>query len=108
MHAIFRTQFGAHTTPMSALNHPYRIIVTNGGARRVVITLARVMPNTSPARVKSPAVEKVLGQWVVHLPKNTPTGVCMPPRPPETPETLYDRELGKAYALYDQLVQAEN
>ena len=44
------------------MNHPYRIIVTNGGARSAVISLCRVVPGSMPDRVRNALVERVVMQ----------------------------------------------
>lgn len=88
------------------MNHPYRIIVTNGGARSAVLSLCRVMRGTMPARVRSPLVDAVVLQTRCQLPPGQPTGLCMPPRPAGEPRNTFERELGRMYLVYDRLVAA--
>lgn len=88
------------------VNHPYRIIVTHGGARSAVITLARVAAGSMPTRARSPLVEKIILQSKCQLPTGQRTGVCMPTRPSGEPLNKFSRELGRMYEVYDRLVAA--
>ena len=88
------------------MDHPYRIIVTNGGARYAVISLCRVLEDCEPVRVLDPRIEKVIISIRAPLPRNVATGVCMPPRPEGAPTCIYDHELRKVYEAFDQLVAA--
>lgn len=89
------------------MTHPYRIVVTSAGARYVIISLVKVSHlDAMPTRVKHPTVLDVLYQKRLSAPRGVPTGVCNPPRPGPIPDTVYELELGKAYALLDQLALA--
>ena len=91
----------------SRMTHPYRLIVTSGGARTVVISLVKVYPlEAMPTRVRHPTVVEVLYSRRISAPRNVPTGVCNPPRPGPIPNTVYERELSRAYDLLDKLAQA--
>ncbi len=90
------------------MNHPYRIIVTNGGARSAVISLCRVVPGSMPDRVRNALVERVVMQSRCQLPQGVRTGVCMPERPRGLPGNAYERELARMYQRYDALVAAPN
>ena len=87
---------------------PYRIVVTSAGARYAIISLVKVWPiNAMPTRVRHPTVVEVLWQKRIVAPRtNFATGVCNPPRPGAIPNTVYERELGRAYDLLDKLAAA--
>ncbi len=105
---LFTTQFFTNTIPMPIVpDHPYRIVVTNGGARRAVISLVKVVPGAMPTRQRSGQVVELLAQSRPFLPPGVRTGVCMPARPREDALTsAYARMLYEMYQLYDQLVGA--
>ncbi len=92
---------------MDTPNHPYRVVVTSAGARYVSLSLVKVHPLAAmPTRVRHPTVTEVLWQSRVASPKNIAVGVCNPPRPGPIPETVYERELIRAYELLDKLALA--
>lgn len=89
--------------------NPYRIIVTNGGGRYLVLSLVRLVPEAAdrnPTRVQHPFVERVLRAVKVCKPRRVPSGVCMPPEPQGDPANIYELELQRLYADYRQLVEA--
>jgi len=88
------------------MNHPYRILVTNGGARYCAISLLRVTEDCQPVRANDPRVEKVIMSVRCPLPRGVTTGVSMPERPNGPPSCIYDHELRKVYEAFDQLVAA--
>ena len=108
MNALFPTQLftsGARMTQVS--EHPYRVIVTSAGSRYIIISLVKVYPvEAMPTRVKHPTVVDVLYSKRVSAARNVATGVCNPARPHAMPETVYERELIRAYELLDKLALA--
>ena len=88
------------------MDHPYRIIVTNGGARYAVISLCRVTEACEPTHIRDPRIEKVIISIRAPLPRLGETGVCMPARPEGPPTCMYDHELRRVYEAFDQLVAA--
>ena len=89
------------------MTHPYRIVVTSAGARYITISLVKVSNlDAMPTRTRHPCVIETLYQARVSAPRGIATGVCNPPRPGAIPETVYERELSKAYALLDKLASA--
>ena len=88
------------------MDHPYRILVTNGGARYANLALVRVTEACEPMRMRDPRIEKVIIRVRCPLPRGVVTGVCMPNRPEGPPTCIYDHELRKVYEAFDQLVAA--
>ncbi len=106
---FFSTQLVTSTSHMlpPVPDHPYRIVVTNGGARRAVVSLVKVLPGTMPTRRRSGQVTELLAQSRPFLPPGVRTGVCMPPRPSaDACTSAYARMLFEMYLLYDRLVGA--